>query len=150
MTNHRSYKPPIDDPFLGLWNWDDKTDAYVGTFNHRGEKLEIVLSNPLDGNLDDALHRARDVLRRLSDFAEQARHKSVQDLLDLRNGSWKEEDEPILTAAEFLERMSLESVGFDRDGSVDFMFDDGDLFAGHAIEVSMNVFNEFGEAGLFG
>ncbi len=64
---------------------------------------------------------------------------AVRELLDLKNGTWLEEGEAELTADQFIARMKLESIMISSDGKFEFWHDDGDLFWGHAIQVSGNV-----------
>ena len=70
--------------------------------------------------------------RRIREFA-------VAQLLELKNESWLDEGEPRVSAEQFLDRMRLESITTSIDGSFAFWHDDGDLFWGHAIEVSGNL-----------
>lgn len=67
--------------------------------------------------------------RRIDGFA-------VQHLLVLKNDVWLDDDEPPLTALEFKSRMKLESISISPDGGFTFWHDDGDLFWGHAIQIS--------------
>jgi hypothetical protein len=44
-----------------------------------------------------------------------------------------------MSAADFLSKMSLESISLDEDGGLTFWHNDGDLFWGHAIQISGNL-----------
>lgn len=63
----------------------------------------------------------------------------IRELLDLKNDAWCEEDEPEITPEEFLQRITIRSISIRQDGSLEFDFDDGDLFAGHSIFVSATI-----------
>ena len=67
--------------------------------------------------------------RRIRDFA-------VQKLLPLENDCWLDDDESELSPDQFKDRMTLEGISVDPDGSFDFWHNDGDLFWGHAIQIS--------------
>ena len=70
--------------------------------------------------------------RRIRDYA-------VKELLAVENESWIDQDEPELTPDDFKDRMTLESITVDPNGSFDFWHDDGDLFWGHAIQIGGNL-----------
>jgi hypothetical protein len=63
----------------------------------------------------------------------------LKELLSLKNEAWREEGESPLAAADFIKRMKLESISVLTNGDIEFWHDDGDLFWGHAIEVSGNL-----------
>ena len=61
--------------------------------------------------------------------------RASEDLLELKNDSWLEEDEEELDAEKFEARLELESIEVRPDGEFCFWFEDGDLFWGHSITV---------------
>ena len=61
---------------------------------------------------------------------------AVDELLELKNESWREDGEADVSASEFLERLSLESISVSSEGKFSFWFDDGGLFWGHAVVVA--------------
>src|SRR5207249_3318350 len=66
--------------------------------------------------------------RRIRDFA-------VQKLLPLKNDAWLDEGEVEVTADQFQDRMTLDSITVYPNGSFEFWHHDGDLFWGHSIQV---------------
>ncbi len=62
----------------------------------------------------------------------------VKELLELKNDTWRQDDETPLTKEDFIERMVLESITLNPHGSFDFWYSDGDMFWGHSIEVAGN------------
>ena len=50
----------------------------------------------------------------------------------------------------FMKSITPECVNVDQDGSVEFAFDDADIFAGHTILVQMDPDGEFEEAYIAG
>jgi hypothetical protein len=77
-----------------------------------------------------------------------ARQFAAGELLETHNDAWNE-DEPI-SAQTFAERMTLEGVGVDRDGCGSLYYEDGDLFWGHCIVVSVDRNREFRSADIAG
>lgn len=75
---------------------------------------------------------------------------SAAELLPIKNESWLEGDEAELTADQFRGRLVLQSVVLSADGSFEYCYGDGDLFWGHAIEISGDLTEGPRSAGIEG
>src|SRR3954467_7230172 len=82
---------------------------------------------------------ARTLWAQQGDWNRRIRELATRELLDLKNSNWLAEDEPVITADDFTDRMRLESISVNGDGSFEFFHDDGDLFWGHTIIVGGNL-----------
>ena len=69
--------------------------------------------------------------------------------MELKNDLWLEEDEKEVTKKDFKDRMKFTSL-YVFSESANFYFDDGDLFWGHTIEVTINQNLEFSAANIVG
>ena len=58
-----------------------------------------------------------------------------RDLLQLKNASWLDEDQPPMNAEEFLQSIRLTSINFTSHAAFSLDFDDGGLFEGHSFFV---------------
>lgn len=130
-----------DDPQLGRLTLDRRYDQFRAEVGWCGHTVQLTVEAEAGGSTASvsAVAAARSLLadatgwqRRINDFA-------VARLLQLRNDTWREDDEPALTEAEFVARMRLQSIAVAADGGFDFWHDDGGLFWGHAIQVSGTV-----------
>jgi hypothetical protein len=74
-----------------------------------------------------------------SEWDERLRARAVDELLALKNENWRAEDEAEVTSDEFKQRMKPEGVTVAADGEVEFSFEDGELFLGHAVRVWGNL-----------
>ncbi len=83
-----------------------------------------------------ALAVTRTLWRDSEEWDRRLRDYAVQELLDLKNDSWLDEEEPPVSPEQFRRRMTLEAVSVAPDGEFTFTYGDGDLFGGHAIRVS--------------
>jgi hypothetical protein len=63
------------------------------------------------------------------------REFAAAQLIDLKNDSWLQEDEHPLTDAEFIKKLTPNSMGFDPPDRFTIYYNDGDIFWGHAIEI---------------
>ncbi len=74
--------------------------------------------------------------------------KAASDLLELFNGDWNE-GEPI-NEKQFIQRISIRAVSVEANGSALIYLDDGNLFAGHTIEMSVSRKGKMGVANIVG
>lgn len=95
----------------------------------------------------DAAATQLNVLRdRLSDHCS-----AIADaMLDLYNRTWSDEEHPVLDRGEFIGKLRLTHIVF--YGSLtELMFDDGDMFGGHAIVLGLDETGAVqGKPSLFG
>ena len=85
----------------------------------------------------------------LTHFIEKAKDYTAHKLLKLKNDLWLEEDEKEVTKKDFKDRMKFTSL-YVFSESANFYFDDGALFWGHTIEVTINQNLEFSAANIVG
>jgi hypothetical protein len=96
------------------------------------------------------LEAARRLFAEQAEWHRRVREYAVDRLLPLKNDSWLDEDDEEMSAAEFLSRMRLTSISVDETGDLTFWHDDGDLFWGHAIQVSGSLSNGLTDADIPG
>ncbi len=92
------------------------------------------------------------------DWARRAepacRERIADDLWQLYNHSWADDDPdegpPPLERPAFVARLGACGISLYHDGSAAWMYDSGDLFAGHGIAVRVGADRVFGRASLFG
>ncbi len=125
--------PAFDVPGIGTFTWE--RDSFV----HHADGARFVLDDlsepPSDVTaLGSALARVRDALPRI-------RAEAARQLAPLYNDTWRQG--PRLTLDEITARLRLDAVRADAgDGTIERVtvwFDDGDLFAGHAIHVPVDL-----------
>jgi len=124
----------LDDPLLGTFTLDRRVDWFTGDVVWAGESISLNLSGAADAQ--DALRTAHALWQNQNEWNRRVRNFAVQELLPLKNDTWLDEDEAELTPDEFEDRMTLESITVNADGSFDFWHNDGDLFWGHSIQIS--------------
>jgi hypothetical protein len=127
----------FEDPLLGTFTLDRRVDWFTGQVVWDGESISLNLSEST--KLESALRTAHALWRNQGEWNQRVRNFAVEQLLPLKNDTWLDEGEGELTPDEFRERMTLESITVNADGSFDFWHDDGDLFWGHSIQISGNL-----------
>jgi hypothetical protein len=92
-----------------------------------------------EGSIDDALMTAESLWTDQGKWKDRIDSYAVQELLSLKNEAWLDDDEPTITAEEFVARMTLSSITVRAGGEFEFWHNDGDLFLGHSIQVCGNL-----------
>jgi len=74
----------------------------------------------------------------------------IRDLLPLKNDSWLDENETVLSEERFLEAISLTSIDFDQNAGATLYYDDGNTFFGHTIVVEISSKQKVKQASIAG
>ncbi len=133
-----SEMPPLEDKVLGRLVWKDNANWYSAEIEQGDAVVSVCLQRDAAGSLEASLDRARKVVRSLRKYTRLARKHAAERLLQVMNEHWLDEGEKPLTSAAFQKRMTLTSIVFDEEGGTTFYHDDGNLFLGHTIHVSLD------------
>jgi hypothetical protein len=136
--------PDIECPGIGMLRYEEDYDWYDGKLKVQTSNISIRLLTDAENSVASALKRATNLVGELEYYARLAKEYAAEGLLQLKNETWfDDEDEDPLTPDRFQQRMTLESIHIDSEGEVSFYHNDGDLFWGHCILVTMNSENRF-------
>lgn len=133
---------------LGNLQYNEDLDCYVGQFVLDDVSIELALETDEENHIKSAIEKAINIFPQLSQYANDAKHYAIENLLELKNKIWLEKDGIPVTPEEFKQRLTLESVVFSPDKTVSFYFDDDDLLFGHQIEVVIDENHQFKEASI--
>ncbi len=140
--------PDLNHPILGLLKYNDTCDWYEGKLFFQDRSIEFSVSTDDETNVESILEQIDGFVDRLEYYSETAKDYAVEQLLELKNDTWLDEDEKTLTPMQFKVRMLIKSIGISPDSSTCFYYDDGELFFGHEISVTMDSSNRFIDAGI--
>ncbi|MEJ8302640.1 DUF2262 domain-containing protein [Saccharibacillus sacchari] len=90
------------------------------------------------------------LIRQLRELDRSAKLYAAEELVELKNDAWLDEDEDELTEQEFADRMTLQSLTLDEDAEFTLWYEDGDLFWGHTICVVLGADGEWRSADMMG
>jgi hypothetical protein len=124
------------DKTFGTFVLDRRVDWYEGRAAWNGRKVRLSLAAHEQAEVERALRVARTLWRAQKTWRAKVLAYAVRHLLPLKNDNWLDDGERSLTAKQFQARMKLNSITVSPDGSFEFWHDDGDLFCGHAIQIS--------------
>ena len=128
---------------FGKFIYDKKLNAYK-LFK---EEIEYYFS----ADNKEELKKVKNIFSNieLTQFIEKAKEYTAHKLLKLKNDLWLKEDEKEVTKKDFKNRMKFTSL-YVFSESANFYFDDGNLFWGHTIEITINQNLEFIDANIVG
>ncbi len=128
----------FNDSQLGSLTFDRRYGWFEGEVDWCGKTASLRVDAAV-GEAEPSpagLVAARALLADASGWQRRVNAFAAARLLSPRNDAWRAEDEPEMDEEAFVARMRLESICVDADGGFDFWHDDGDLFWGHAIQIS--------------
>jgi len=127
------------DPKLGKLVLDRRLNWFCGKIKWQRKPVILHITTSKTEEVQDALKTAHSLLDNHSDWHKRIRDFAVKELLPLKNQNWLDEDEAELTAADFTNKMKLESITILPGGFFEFWHDDGGLFLGHSIQICGNL-----------
>lgn len=142
--------PNIKHEILGYLQYDTECDWYESQVAFSETQISISLSIEDNAKVESMFTRASSVVRQLKHYSKDAKEYAVEQLLKLKNETWLDEDDKFLTSEEFKNQMALEGLVFSPDGEVEFYYNDGNLFSGHCILITMDKDSCFIDASIFG
>jgi hypothetical protein len=140
----------LDHPSLGHLEYDKRLDWYSTKLALDGESVDLRIHCDGAAGEPPALSHAARMVGKVKELCRAAKECAVRDLLDLKNDTWLDEDEPEVDAEQFKRLMRLEGIVVYGDGSAEFYHLDGDLFWGHCILVHMDASERFDKADIAG
>ncbi|MFN8530409.1 MAG: DUF2262 domain-containing protein [Anaerolineae bacterium] len=115
-----------------------------------GQAIKLFLDATVDPDLGLALQGAEQLWDDQEAWNQRILDFCVQALLNTANTAWLEDDEPALTPGDFKSRIKLLSIQIGTAGEFSFVYDDGQIFLGHAVVVTGNVSSGPKRADLWG
>src|SRR5262245_23672857 len=124
---------PIYDETFGRLEWDSLLNCWLGSIDWPpGLHTEVAIWSP-EGNTAAGLAAARAGLIWLQANGAHARRCVASTMLEVYNGAWRDEVEPI-TEDDFIRRIEIVRISSCDDGSLLASYDGRDLFGGHVID----------------
>jgi len=134
------FPPSIEVPLLGFFPLSAYSDTrYEGKISWCGSEVELSLSIE-EVELADSVRRvAVAITSEGSKVNSEVTQFAVRELLSEVNEGRSAAGQSELTAEQFLQIISLQSITVHSDETYEFLYDDGELFGGHWIEVHGNL-----------
>jgi hypothetical protein len=127
----------ISDPEFGEFKFDRALNWFEGRALWQSNQIKLNLSMDECDDHQELLNAARALWQ--TDWSERILNFAAGELLELKNSSWLEDSEKPVTLEQFKRCMALETVTVYPGGIFSFSYDDGELFWGHVIQVSVSL-----------
>ncbi len=121
---------------LGTFVLNRSLNSFRGNIEWLGVTITISIDN--DADVNHQLKVLTDILDAGAEWDARIRAFAAEELTELKNDSWLEDDEEEWSEANFAKQLTLQAITFTEEDFT-FWFDDGDLFWGHAIYVSNTI-----------
>jgi hypothetical protein len=125
----------VRDPTLGVLRYNPDHEWWEGDLP--GDVDAALYIDGPAGPGPEWLPQVRATVAAAQGLVDEAIEFAAGQLLAEHNERWNQEDEP-LTAAGFARAVSLSSIALRQSGTVEIYLDDGDLFDGNAIVVTLD------------
>ncbi|MFO0694960.1 MAG: DUF2262 domain-containing protein [Polyangiales bacterium] len=125
----------FEDPELGRFELQRAIRWFAGNADWLGPRARLTLRGTELEEVRAAADHARRLRASWHEWVERLTQAAARELLSVKNAHWLEDDEEPMSEAAFRACMTPESLGVEADGSFNVFFDDGGIFAGHAIVV---------------
>ncbi len=142
--------PPIELQAYGVLEFDESIQEFEGVVRAGEYEIRAALDTAVREEAIARLPRLAALLDRLAETDAAARAYAAEEMLELKNDVWSDDDEPDISAKEFAARMDLNSLTLGAGGDATFWYADGDLFGGHTICVEQGGDGEFFSAEIMG
>ncbi len=132
--------PDIQNITFGVLNWDEKLGLYKTQLDlMAGQWVSVSIIDAGDEPLA-GIERAAQMYQHIQNQEMNIRQTTADALIKNYNENWRDEDEDeeVINAEAFMQRIRLEAISFYGDGSAEVYYDAGDLFLGHTIVASID------------
>jgi hypothetical protein len=138
------------DSQFGAFLLDRRINWFEARTTLEGVDVRLSLSTGELGKVEELLATSRILFGAEHSWYKRITDYAVSKLLQLKNDAWLGEDESEFSESEFRSKMELSSILIKSGGRFEFWYEDGDLFWGHSIMVSGDLFNGPKDAGIHG
>ena len=140
------FKKPVTykSDVLGELSLDRELGWIQGKCDWLGTDIDVTVSVEEDlSDAEEGIKNLEEFYKNRNEWDPKLRAYAAEELIDSAN-DWInsdnfEEEEIVLTEEQFAERIGIESVEVNADGSFTVMYNDDDIFAGHVVVVDGDI-----------
>lgn len=137
-----------NDSQLGVLTLNRDHNIFTTKTQWNKQEVELTLNVSELNEIDVTLKTAHQLWDQQSDWNQRVRDYLVQELLPIKNESWRDDGEAEINAKQFNANIDLETILVNDDGSFEFWFDDGEMFGYHMVYCRGDLTRGFFEASL--
>lgn len=140
----------FEDNVFGTFTLDRRLDQFCAEVGADGERIHVSVTSSNDMPDMDELALLKSFWADWQRWDLRLREFAAEELINLKQGEWLEEEEAPPTKFDFASRMKPQDIEVDREGEFIVYYDDGDLFFGHSIVVDGTLADGPAEASILG
>ncbi len=140
----------FEDRDLGTLTLDRQYGWFEGSGNWLGTSIKLYLSAESIETAKARVGEAKCVFRDAKRLDASIRSSIAKKLYKVCQNWSDEAGETVPTRVQFMSRLEFDSITCKPDGGTEFILNDGDLFFGHAIQVSADQRGRIDRVDLFG
>lgn len=123
---------------------------WTGRAKWAGGNVNVRLGGDPKASSPETSRLIQAVVATAATWDGRLKRHAAKHLLKLKNKAWREDGGKPITSKVFAKRLKLQNWLTRADRSMEFSFDDGDLFFGHEIVVSVDPKGRLGKPELHG
>ena len=128
--------PPVNNNIIGRLTFNEQLQWFETTYETQSYSFQLFIDIDERKSLLKTLPIAVEVINNIHKIDKLAKQFAANNLLELKNSTWLEEDETTLNEDNFVKKMALNSISFDKKMAYTLSYNDSDLFWGHTISVN--------------
>jgi hypothetical protein len=137
----------IYDDTLGELVWNNEDECWSSQVQFTLENIVNITIDPEDMETGSVIVMARESFSKLLQEEVNIRRLISEQMLSNYNENWS--NGKIIDAQSFIDSIKLEDIVFNASGNIQLFYNDGYLFAGHGVMVTINENGHYQEAILF-
>jgi hypothetical protein len=126
----------LDHSRFGTLRWDPARSEWTAEVTWARRRAKLVIGRVALSDAQAALGVAEKLFVEQKSWGRLLGELLDGGMLELKNGTWLDEEERPLTTRRFRSLVRLHTIETFADGRFDLWFSDGDLFGGHDVKVS--------------
>lgn len=112
---------------------DLKTGTYKTVLEINKQNIHISI-DPDDVEIEKTIELSNKIIDNFSFYENSARQKIINDYLENYNENWRDEEEGVeLDQNAFSNNLTLKSISFLSDSSIDFFYSENGMFGNHSL-----------------
>lgn len=128
-----------EDEVFGEFELDKSINVFEKNIDWCGKEVRISFDNDDESELKSMLETGYALYKEQKDWMKKICNFVCDELLELKNDAWLDDEEEEITREEFIEAIELCDISLESNDEFTFWFDDGDLFWGHTIIAEGNI-----------
>ena len=128
---------------------DHSDNAYEVSIKFQNRDVRVTV-DPDDSSLELTMMLAERFMASLQEYELKAKKLLCDVYLDCYNEDWRDEEDGILSAAEFGQNLTLCSIDIYSSNCVDFYYEENGMFGRHSLIAQVDDGENFTEVNMWG